>query len=146
MQRTILIGSVLVILMILSCAVTSASEPHYSSGKYLAAVSGFSSTGVSSAEIEGHLTSNWYVTEVGYIAATEEELLDRAIFWAGFGDEQDFERFIASSPLVFPLRGGLRVFVEKFSFCGKVKIRPEGSSVSVWTIREAIRSEIALGS
>ncbi|MBW2600551.1 MAG: hypothetical protein JRD47_01280 [Deltaproteobacteria bacterium] len=146
MKRTILIGPVLVILMILSCGITEARGPRHSSGEYLAAVSGFSSTGVSSVGIEDHLTSNWYVTETGYIAAIEEELLDRAIFWAGFGDEQEFERFIASSPLVFPLRGGLRVYVEKFSFCGKVKIRPEGSSVSVWTIREAIRSEMALGS
>lgn len=84
----------------------------------------------------------WYVTESGYLAAVEEELLDRAIFWAGMGDEEEFMRFIASTDLVFPLKGGLRVFVEKFSFSGKVKIRPEGSDIAVWTIREAIRSEL----
>ena len=84
----------------------------------------------------------WYVTESGYLAAVEEDLLDRAIFWAGMGDEDEFMRFIASTDLVFPLKGGLRVFVEKFSFSGKVRIRPEGSDIAVWTIREAIRSEL----
>lgn len=86
--------------------------------------------------------SQWYVTERGYLAAVEEELLDRAIFWAGMGNEDEFMRFIASTDLVFPLKGGLRVFVEKFSFSGKVRIRPEGSDIAVWTIREAIRSEL----
>lgn len=84
--------------------------------------------------------SDWYVTQSGYVAAVQEELLDRAIFWAGFGDGDDFESFISSSPLVFPLKGGLRVHLEKFSWCGKVRIRPEGSNISVWTVREAIRS------
>ena len=87
-------------------------------------------------------SAQWYVTESGYLAAVEEELLDRAIFWAGMGDEEEFMRFIASTDLVFPLKGGLRVSVEKFSFSGKVKIRPEGSDIAVWTIREAIRSEL----
>jgi hypothetical protein len=84
--------------------------------------------------------AQWYVTESGYLAAVEEALLDRAIFWAGMGDEEEFMRFIASTDLVFPLKGGLRVYVDKFSFSGKVRIRPEGSDIFVWTIREAIRS------
>lgn len=88
--------------------------------------------------------AQWYVTESGYLAAVEEELLDRAIFWAGMGNEDEFMRFVASTDLVFPLKGGLRVFVEKFSFSGKVRIRPEGSDIAVWTIREAIRSELPI--
>jgi len=91
---------------------------------------------------ENSRTAQRYVTESGYLAAVEEELLDRAIFWAGMGNEDEFMRFIGSTDLVFPLRGGLRVFVEKFSFSGKVRIRPEGSDIAVWTIREAIRSEL----
>jgi hypothetical protein len=83
-----------------------------------------------------------YVTEGGYVAALEEDLLDEAMFWAGLGSEKDFERFLNSSPLVFPLKGGVRVYLEGYSYCGKVKIRPEGSQISVWTIREAIRTEI----
>lgn len=86
--------------------------------------------------------SSWYVTESGYIAAVEEDLLDRAIFWAGLGDAEEFERFITSNPLVFPLRAGLRVQIDKFSFSDKVRIKPDGASISVWTVREAIRSEI----
>ena len=83
----------------------------------------------------------WYVTESGYVAAVEEHLLDRAIFWAGLGDEKEFVRFLESNPLVFPLRAGLRVRIDKFSFSDKVRIRPDGTSISVWTVREAIRSE-----
>jgi hypothetical protein len=91
---------------------------------------------------QGNPEAQWYVTESGYLAAVEEELLDRAIFWAGMGNEDEFMRFVASTDLVFPLKAGLRVFVEKFSFSGKVRIRPEGSDIAVWTIREAIRSEL----
>jgi len=83
-----------------------------------------------------------YITEAGYVAAMEEDLLDEAIYWAGMGSEQDFVRFLDSTPRVFPLKGGMRVHLEGYSFCGKVKIRPQGSRISVWTIREAIRTEI----
>jgi hypothetical protein len=88
--------------------------------------------------------SCWYITESGYIAAVEEDLLDRAIFWAGVGDAQEFEKFITSNPLVFPLRAGLRVQIDKFSFSDKVRIRPHGTSISVWTVREAIRSAVPM--
>lgn len=94
---------------------------------------------------EGQWGPSWYFTERGYVAALEEALLDRAIFWAGLGDEAEFERFIESTPLVFPLRAGLRVQIERFSFSGKVLIRPEGVDFSVWTVMEAIRSEVSMG-
>ncbi len=93
---------------------------------------------------EGRAGPSWYFTESGYVAALDEGLLDRAIFWAGLGDAADFERFIESTPLVFPLRAGLRVQIERFSFSGKVLIRPEGADFSVWTVMEAIRSEVSM--
>jgi len=93
---------------------------------------------------EGRGGPSWYFTESGYVAALDEGLLDRAIFWAGLGDATEFERFIESTPLVFPLRAGLRVQIERFSFSGKVLIRPEGADFSVWTVMEAIRSEVSM--
>jgi hypothetical protein len=93
---------------------------------------------------EARTGSSWYFTESGYVAAVEEGLLDRAIFWAGLGDAAEFERFLESTPLVFPLRAGLRVQIEKFSFSGKVLIRPQGADFSVWTVMEAIRSEVSV--
>jgi hypothetical protein len=94
---------------------------------------------------DGLAGPSWYFTESGYVAALDEGLLDRAIFWAGLGDAAEFERFIESTPLVFPLRAGLRVQIERFSFSGKVLIRPEGADFSVWTVMEAIRSEVSMG-
>ncbi len=114
--------------------VTGCSAPASSSQFLLCAVSGAMSRHQGGPQ--------WYVTEGGYIAAVEEDLLDRAIFWAGLGNESEFMRFMGSTDLVFPLRSGLRVRLEKFSFSGKVRIRPEGSTISVWTVREAIRSEL----
>ena len=35
-----------------------------------------------------------YITERGYVAATKEDLLDEAIFWAGMGSEKEFEDFV----------------------------------------------------
>lgn len=87
---------------------------------------------------------DWYVTKSGYIAALDEELLDGAIYWAVFGDETEFDWFIASSPRVFPLKGGLRVRLEKFSYLHKVRIRPKGSTISIWTVRDAIRLEFPI--
>jgi hypothetical protein len=83
-------------------------------------------------------TSKWYVTRSGYIASTKEALLERAIKLAVSGDQTAFKKFILSSPDVFPLKGGLRVQLEKTSWPGKIKIRPENSDISVWTIKEAI--------
>jgi len=86
--------------------------------------------------------NTWYITESGYIATTEEDSLDRAIFWAGLGSEQQFMQFVESNDGVFPLRGGLRVRIVKFSFSGKVLIQPEGHDICIWTVREAIRMEV----
>lgn len=125
---------VVAVILYVGCTDLSAGMYEMESGIYLAALSG---------EVRGLGTGeHCYVTERGYVAAVEEALLDEAIFWAGVGSEKEFEAFILSSPLVFPLKGGIRVYLEAFSYCGKVKIRPAGSTVSVWTVREAIRTEI----
>jgi hypothetical protein len=40
---------------------------------------------------------------------------------------------------VFPLKGGIKVYLVKGGiFSGKIKIRPAGSTVELWTFREAI--------
>ena len=82
--------------------------------------------------------SNWYITRRGYIASTKEYLLDRAIRLAVSGNEMAFKKLITSNPDLFPLRGGLKVQLQKSSWPGKVKIRPENSDLSIWTIKEAI--------
>lgn len=54
------------------------------------------------------------------------------------GDSVAFSNFVSSNPLVFPLKGGMTVYLEKSTWGGKVKIRPEGSTISIWTVMEAI--------
>ena len=110
--------------------------------RYLAALSERSLHGYASQQSPLGQGPRFYVTEHGYVAAMEENLLDEAIYRAGVGSEEDFIRFLDSTPHIFPLKGGIRVYLEGFSFSGKVKIRPQGSQISVWTIREAIRTEI----
>jgi len=45
------------------------------------------------------------VTKDGYVASTEEALLDQAVFLASSGDELAFSRFLDENPLVFILKG-----------------------------------------
>ena len=80
----------------------------------------------------------WHVTKSGYVAAATEELLDRAINLAVSGDTAAFNSFVSSNPLVFPLKGGITVYLEKLTWGGKARIRPKGSAVSIWTVMEAI--------
>lgn len=79
-----------------------------------------------------------YVTKGGYIAATNESLLNRAIVLALSRDKAAFARFIKSDPNVFPLKKGLEVFLEKTVWPGKILIRPKTLDISIWTVREAI--------
>jgi hypothetical protein len=140
MNRLIL-GCIAGIYVLFSAVPIIEGDPGETATSYIVAISrgGVESYSRSPGDMEQ--APHWYITEDGYVAATEEDLLDRAIFWAGMGNEKEFERFVGSSPLVFPLKGGMRVHLEGYSFCGKVKIRPEGSQITVWTIREAIRTE-----
>ena len=140
MNRLIL-GCIAGICVLLSAVPIIEADPGETATSYIAAISPGGVEAYSRKPAGMQQAPHWYITEGGYVAATEEDLLDRAIFWAGLGNEKEFERFVDSSPLVFPLKGGLRVHLEGFSFCGKVKIRPEGSQITVWTIREAIRTE-----
>jgi len=139
MKRAFFVVLILVALTTLAFSAVEAVERHAFNKKDTVEASRVLS--VDPVAFSNYSEGSWYFTESGYVAAMAEELLDRAIFWAGFGNENEFINFIDSNPLVFPLRSGLRVYVEKFSFSGKVRIRPEGSSISVWTVREAIRFE-----
>ena len=62
-----------------------------------------------------------------------------AVALAISGDRLAFKNFIDRNPFVFPLKGGIRVHLEGASTHGKVKIRPEGVEIAVWTVMEAIR-------
>jgi hypothetical protein len=80
-----------------------------------------------------------YVTKSGYLAGVTEEALDKAIDYAVQKDDSALQQLI-STGMVFPLKAGIPVhIVDTKFFSGKVKIRPRGSTVEVWTVMEAIQ-------
>ena len=82
--------------------------------------------------------NNLYITKEGYVAATNEELLDVAIKLALSNDKEQFTNYLIVNPLVFFLRPNLWARLEKRSHPGKVKIKLIDYDLSVWTLREAI--------
>lgn len=79
-----------------------------------------------------------YTTKSGYLASISEKMLDKAIDYSVAGDTAALQKLM-DAKLVFVMKGGLRVYLEDLKmFAGKVKIRPVGETVEVWTVYEAI--------
>jgi hypothetical protein len=77
-------------------------------------------------------------TKSGYLASVSEELLDKAIDYVVAKDQAALQKLMDSN-LVFMLKGGVKVYiVDTKMFSGKVKIRPAGETVEVWTLIEAV--------
>lgn len=79
-----------------------------------------------------------FYTKSGYLAATSEKLLNRVVSLAVSGHSEKFRKFVNANPSVFPLKGGVKVFIEQTSWPGKVKIRSYNTNITIWTVREAI--------
>ncbi|PZV19172.1 MAG: hypothetical protein DCF22_00460 [Leptolyngbya sp.] len=82
----------------------------------------------------------WKTTKEGYIGSPTEEKLDKLISFAASGDKQAFNQMILAGDAI-PLKAGTKVQLEQcLGFaCSKVKVRPEGSIESIYTIGEAIK-------
>ncbi|MFZ2397451.1 MAG: hypothetical protein WAW31_02060 [Smithella sp.] len=75
----------------------------------------------------------------GYLASSDEKLLDKAIQYVAAKDHVALQK-IMDTNLVFMLKGGLKVYiVDTKIFSGKVKIRPVGETIELWTAIEAVR-------
>ncbi len=75
----------------------------------------------------------------GYLASPDEKLLDKAIQYVAAKDHVALQK-IMDTKLVFMLKGGLKVYiVDTKIFSGKVKIRPVGETIELWTAIEAVR-------
>lgn len=78
------------------------------------------------------------VTKSGYFAAVTKQDFAKAVEYFVQKDEEALNKLMKTKR-VFPLKGGIKVYVVKGGiFSGKVKIRPAGSTVEIWTFREAI--------
>lgn len=79
-----------------------------------------------------------YLTKKGYVASTEEALLDEAIRLASSADRSTYLKFISANKTVFFLNGNLLAKIEKTSWPGKVQIRLIHFNILLWTTTEAI--------
>jgi hypothetical protein len=78
------------------------------------------------------------VTKPGYFAAVTKQDFEKAVEYFVQKDEDALNKLMKTK-MVFPLKGGIKVYVVKGGvFSGKIKIRPAGSTVEIWTFREAI--------
>jgi hypothetical protein len=84
------------------------------------------------------LAQDMRTTKSGYLASVSEKLLDKAVDYAVAKDYAALQKLMDTN-LVFMLKGGLKVYiVDTKIFSGKVKIRPAGETVEVWTLIEAV--------
>ena len=75
----------------------------------------------------------------GHAAAVSEKLLDRVISLSIAKDYAALQKLL-NSKLVIILKKGIKVeVVDTKLFSGKVKIRPFGTNLELWTVMEAIK-------
>ncbi len=85
------------------------------------------------------LSQDIKTTVGGHVAALHEHDLDTAIRLASSGDRAAFEKFVDGNPTVIVLKAGIRVYVEQVKIRGsKIKIRPVGETVTMWTVYRAV--------
>jgi len=66
-------------------------------------------------------------------------MLDTAISYLAANDKEAFNKLVDSGSVI-GLKGGLEVqIMETKTSKGKVKIRPIGETIEVWTVSEAVK-------
>jgi len=78
------------------------------------------------------------ITKGGYYASVSKKILERFIDFCVVKDYEAANKLVQAH-LVFPLKSGLKVYVEDMTWTGLIKIRPQGSTVCVWTVVEAVK-------
>lgn len=81
-----------------------------------------------------------YTTNEGYFATLTEKDLERAIRYLVENDNEALMAMVKQDRLVV-LKPGLKVYLVKSAglFASKVKIRPQGTTLELWTTTEAIK-------
>lgn len=88
--------------------------------------------------LSGAFAQTVCVTKGEYLASVSEELFDKAVSYSVQKDYVALQELL-DSKLVFILKSGISVYIEDTKiFSGKVKIRPKGSTTTVWTNTEAV--------
>jgi hypothetical protein len=96
------------------------------------------------------MASDIYITKFGYVAAKTENLIELVVYTLLENDRAGFNSLLDSSPDIFPLEGGVHVYIEDTAlYTGRssqklVKIRQIGKNYSgenynsMWTLSKAI--------
>jgi hypothetical protein len=82
-----------------------------------------------------------YAINPNFIAAATENDLDRAIQIVSQGDKATFDKLLQQGTIIV-MQPNLKVYLEGCtdSTCSVVKIRPEGKTVDLYTLVEAIKN------
>lgn len=80
---------------------------------------------------------NIYITRPNFVAAVTQPLLKEAMKYLLISDYRAFKQLLATGH-VFELKPNARVYLEKITFGGLVKIRLVGTTTAIWTLKEAI--------
>lgn len=80
------------------------------------------------------------VVRRGTLASPSEELLDKALRYVIEDDEAALIKLMKTGQVI-ELRVGMRAHLVKSTFTGKIKIRPHGQTIELWTVMEAIEEK-----
>lgn len=78
-----------------------------------------------------------WTTKGGYIASLSLHNLDKAVEYSSNKDFTAFKK-LHEAGRVFIIKSGVRVYIVERSGLGYIKIRPEGQTIELWTLREAV--------
>ena len=76
----------------------------------------------------------------GVLASPSEELLDKALRYVIEDDEAALIKLMNTGQVI-ELKVGMRAHLVKSTFTGKIKIRPHGQTIELWTVIEAIEEK-----
>ncbi len=88
---------------------------------------------------ETNTSDGWYFIKDTYIATPSEAKFDKVVEIVASGDKTAYVSYLMQNPDIIRLKKGLKVYLVEMKGWGKVKIRPEGQTIELWTYVEAIR-------
>lgn len=141
MKKTILIFIIFYAVVFSTSEITSARDLDDRNGKYRSTITdGKLHCALAVPSVETYYRKNQviYITKKGYVASTEEALLDEAIRLASSGNRSTYLKFISANKTVFFLNGNLLAKIEKTSRSRKIQIRLIHFNILLWTTTEAI--------
>jgi len=83
------------------------------------------------------VAQDYKTTKKGYLAAITEEYLDKTLELINAKDYVALQKLLDAGVVIW-LKEGIKVQIVDSTWTGKIKIRPKGELVEVWTVMEAV--------